>query len=118
MIVYEQAAAPGARNSIVTPLMRGGYQRWEPGRAARRHSHDGAEEVFVFLEGECEITVGDETRVVRAGQAVFVPAEVPHTLRNVGSGDLVMFLVVAPNREPTHTFYDEQGTAIVSQGKK
>ena len=32
-----------------------------------------------------------------------------NTLKNIGDDDLVVFLVVAPNHEPTHTFYDAAG---------
>lgn len=106
MMVYSITAAEG--NVVQTPQMRGGAHRWPPGWVARRHSHDGADEVFAFLQGACEITVGDETRTVTAGEFVFVPADVTHTLRNVGDNDLIVFLVVGPNRQPTHTFYDEQ----------
>jgi mannose-6-phosphate isomerase-like protein (cupin superfamily) len=107
MIVHQIEAAGG--NVVATPLMRGGAHRWPPGWVAQWHSHDGADEVFAFLQGTCEITVEDETRVVRAGEFVYVPAEARHTLRNIGADDLIVFLVVAPNHQPTHTFYDADG---------
>ena len=90
--------------------MRGGAHRWPPGWTAELHSHDGAEEVFAFLRGTCEITIEGETRTVGAGEFVYVPAEARHTLRNVGDDDLVVFLVVAPNQEATHTFYHADGS--------
>lgn len=96
----------GEGNVVKTERMRGGAHRWPPGWVAQLHSHDGADEVFAFLQGTCEIDVDGESRIVRAGEFVFVPAEARHTLRNVGDDDLVVFLVVAPHREPTHTFYD------------
>ena len=107
MIVHSIEAAEG--NVIATPRMRGGTHRWPPGWVAQAHSHDGADEVFAFLSGTCEITVEGEARVVTAGEFVFVPAEARHTLKNIGDDDLVVFLVVAPNHEPTHTFYDAAG---------
>lgn len=110
MIVYQIAAAEG--NVIMTGQMRGGAHRWPPGWSAQWHSHDGADEVFAFLQGTCEISVENETRVVRAGEFVFVPAEARHTLRNIGDDDLLVFLVVAPHRQPTHTFYNERGERI------
>lgn len=110
MIVHQIDAAGG--NVIMTPQMRGGAHRWPPGWVAQLHSHDGADEVFAFLQGTCEISVEDETRVVRAGEFVFVPAEAKHTLKNIGEDDLIVFLVVAPHRQPTHTFYDAAGQRV------
>jgi mannose-6-phosphate isomerase-like protein (cupin superfamily) len=107
MRVHQIAAAEG--NIIKTDRMRGGVHRWPPGWQAEWHSHDGADEVFAFLAGTCEITVESETLVVGAGEFVFVPAEERHTLKNIGEDDLLVFLIVAPNHQPTHTFYDAQG---------
>jgi quercetin dioxygenase-like cupin family protein len=107
MIVHQIEAAGG--NVVATAQMRGGAHRWPPGWVAQLHSHDGADEVFAFLQGTCEITVEDETRIVTAGDFVFVPAEAKHTLKNIGADDLLVFLVVAPNHAPSHTFYDAAG---------
>jgi mannose-6-phosphate isomerase-like protein (cupin superfamily) len=107
VIVHRIDAAEG--NTIKTDHMRGGAHRWPPGWKAELHSHDGADEVFAFLQGSCAITVEGEQRVVGAGEFVFVPAEAKHTLENIGDDDLIVFLVVAPNHHPTHTFYDAQG---------
>jgi quercetin dioxygenase-like cupin family protein len=112
MDVYRIDAAEG--NVITTGRMRGGAHRWPPGWVAQVHSHDDADEVFAFLQGTCEITVAGETRILRAGEFVFVPAEAQHTLRNIGDDDLIVFLVVAPNHEPTHTFYDEARRRMTS----
>jgi mannose-6-phosphate isomerase-like protein (cupin superfamily) len=46
------------------------------------------EEVFVVLEGEATFTLGDETRVARAGEIVVAPANVPHAFKNTGSDRL------------------------------
>jgi quercetin dioxygenase-like cupin family protein len=46
------------------------------------HSHPTQEERFQILEGGLEFTVGDETRVVRAGSDITVPAGVLHKARN------------------------------------
>jgi mannose-6-phosphate isomerase-like protein (cupin superfamily) len=42
----------------------------------------------VVLEGEATFTVGDEERVVRAGEVAVAPAGVPHRFVNSGSGRL------------------------------
>lgn len=54
-----------------------------PGMHLSRHQ-DSAEEVLVVLEGEVEVSIGDETARLRAGGIAVVPAMVPHGAVNVG----------------------------------
>jgi quercetin dioxygenase-like cupin family protein len=58
-----------------------------PGEGPRLHRHPYAE-VFVVIEGEATFTLGDETRVVRAGEVAVAPAGVPHGFLNSGEGRL------------------------------
>lgn len=61
-----------------------------------RHFHYG-EEIIYVLEGELEYQIdGEETRTVKAGEALTVPAQAVHAVRNVGSGtgtELATFVV-------------------------
>lgn len=43
------------------------------------HSHPN-EEVWHIIEGEVEVTLGEETRCVCAGSAVVIPGGTPHAL--------------------------------------
>ena len=45
---------------------------------------DSAEEILLILEGEAEVSLGDERGRLSAGEMALVPAMVPHGLRNVG----------------------------------
>jgi quercetin dioxygenase-like cupin family protein len=54
--------------------------RYEPGTRLERHSHPEAEQLMVILEGEVTMTVGDETRTLRAGDVVVVNRDVEHEL--------------------------------------
>jgi quercetin dioxygenase-like cupin family protein len=56
-----------------------------PGGGPVLHTHP-YEEIFVTLEGEATVTVGDATIEVSAGQVVVAPAGVPHKFVNSGSG--------------------------------
>jgi quercetin dioxygenase-like cupin family protein len=58
-----------------------------PGGGPVLHTHP-FEEIFVTLEGEATVTVGDATIEVSAGQVVVAPAGVPHKFVNSGSGPL------------------------------
>ena len=59
------------------------YFEIEPGYRLGTHT-DSAEEILLILEGEAEVTMGDERGRVSAGEMALVPAMVPHGMRNVG----------------------------------
>ncbi len=52
-----------------------------------KHFHPG-EEIIYVLEGELEYQIeGQPSRTVKAGEALMVPAEAVHAVRNAGSGN-------------------------------
>lgn len=57
--------------------------------------HEG-EEGGVVVEGEVEVTVGDQVRVLRPGEAYYFESRVPHRFRNVGHVDAVIFSANTP----------------------
>lgn len=67
----------GTKNTAVV------YFEIEPGYRLGTHT-DSAEEILLVLEGEVEVSLGDEERRLSAGEMALVPAMVPHGLRNVG----------------------------------
>jgi len=89
-------------------LVRGGMFFLEPGQEASYHSHDGAPEVFVFLQGQCDSTTEDEMVHVGPGDVIYVAPEMKHRLLNTGTDRLVVWLTVTPNVTPSHTFYEQQ----------
>jgi quercetin dioxygenase-like cupin family protein len=52
-----------------------------PGDRIPLHTHP-INEVIVILEGDPEVTLGDESRSVGPGGVVFIPAGTPHSTRN------------------------------------
>lgn len=70
---------------------------FEPGQEQKPHTHDGADKVYVVLEGEGEFQIGDERRVVGAGHAVLAPSGVVHGVVNRGDRRLVTLAFMAPN---------------------
>ena len=52
-----------------------------PGDRIPLHTHP-INEMIVILEGDPEVTLGDETRPVGPGGVVFIPAGTPHSTRN------------------------------------
>ena len=52
-----------------------------------KHFHYG-EEIIYVLQGELEYQIeGEQRRTVKAGEALMVPAEAVHAVRNVGGGE-------------------------------
>lgn len=58
-----------------------------PGQGPPLHTHPYVEIAFT-LEGTAAITVGDETREVKSGGIVVIPANTPHRFVNSGTGVL------------------------------
>ena len=68
-----------------------------PEAPAARHKHPG-EEIIYVLEGSLEYHIdGESPRVVSAGEALMIPAETVHVVKNVGTGnaaELATYIVV------------------------
>jgi quercetin dioxygenase-like cupin family protein len=58
-----------------------------PGAGPRLHQHPYPE-VFVVESGEASFQLGEDTTVVRGGQVVVGPPNVPHGFTNTGTGQL------------------------------
>lgn len=73
---------------------------FEPGASAARHSHPGAELVYV-LSGTFEYALeGRPVAILRAGDALFIPAGTVHAVRNIGGdrGSELATYIVDRNR--------------------
>lgn len=57
------------------------------GKSFARHYHETLQEIFIILEGSVEITVGDSTEALQAGDAVIVEAGEVHSMINTGESD-------------------------------
>jgi transcriptional regulator with XRE-family HTH domain len=60
-------------------------------------SHDG-EEGGVIVQGQVELTVGEQVRVLGPGEAYYFESRQPHRFRNVGSDEAIL---VSANTPPT-----------------
>lgn len=66
------------------------------GKSVGRHHHLETEEVYYILQGEGRMTVGDDSREVSAGDAIFIPRGKAHTLENTGQLPMTILLVCGP----------------------
>ncbi|HSE35847.1 MAG TPA: cupin domain-containing protein [Blastocatellia bacterium] len=78
-------------------------EKLPPGCVVTPHHHREIEEIYYLVSGRGVMTVGDEMREVSAGDAVYVPRGLRHTLRNTGSEPILLILVCGPA-----FFYEDQ----------
>ncbi len=71
------------------------------------HVHSQQDEIFYILEGEYLFQVGEDKMMVRAGDTVFGPRNVPHTwIQHSDKGKMVYFVQPAGTMEE---FFAELG---------
>jgi len=59
------------------------------------HAHSDQEQFFYLLEGEMQVTVGEETYDLVAGDSVFLPKDVFHKHEQVGDTPLKFLFISA-----------------------
>jgi quercetin dioxygenase-like cupin family protein len=67
-----------------------------PGDQAPAHIHHGSDEAFIVLDGELEVLVGAQRRVLAAGQWAVVPAGTVHTFATHGETPSRIIVVMTP----------------------
>jgi quercetin dioxygenase-like cupin family protein len=67
------------------------------GMGVPRHTHTREDEAYYVLSGELEVVVEDETFVLRAGDTLIAPRDIPHQLRNSGDAENHYLLVFSPS---------------------
>ena len=80
---------------------RAKFWRYPPGTRGRRHAEHVQEEVFVVLEGNATIDLGDPPERVQLprGSVCVVQSGTPLQMRNDGEEDVLLFIVGAPPEE-------------------
>jgi quercetin dioxygenase-like cupin family protein len=76
------------------------------------HRHD-FEEMFTILEGEIEVTFRGEKQVAKAGETVNIPANAPHSFKNVSGRPARMLCICSPAGQDE--FFSKLGTPVASR---
>lgn len=63
------------------------------------HLHPGMEEIIYILQGKAEQWVGEEVRVLQAGEIAHIPADTVHATFNGGRGVLKLLCVNTTRKE-------------------
>ena len=67
----------------------------EPNQVVPLHQHPH-EQLGIMLEGELELTLGDETRLLGPGDAYTIPPQLPHSARTLDKGCVVLDVFTPP----------------------
>jgi len=96
-----QAYLPLLEGPPTTCGMRSGRVALKAGEEVGEHSTGDHEEVLVIIEGGGEVCLeGHKPLAIREGQAVYIPPQSRHNVRNIESPLLRYLYVVAPVRGP------------------
>jgi mannose-6-phosphate isomerase-like protein (cupin superfamily) len=64
-----------------------------------RHKHNVQEQIYHVLDGEGLMEIGNEHRMVRKHDVIFLPPGVEHAIHNTGIGDLTFLVITSPARD-------------------
>jgi quercetin dioxygenase-like cupin family protein len=67
-----------------------------PGIGVPRHTHTREDETYCVLSGELKVEVGDQSFLLRPGDTLFAPRNIPHQLKNTGKTENRYLLVFSP----------------------
>ena len=69
----------------------------EPGQGQKVHSHQGADKIYVVLEGLGTFRIGSEERELGPDMVILAPSGVEHGVWNTGGARLTLLVFMAPN---------------------
>ena len=87
--LIDRTTAPITQCSLAEELL-------PPGKSVTPHHHEVLEEIYYILSGTGVMTIGDETRAVATGDAIYIPTGQRHTLTNTGAVPMRIVLVCGP----------------------
>ena len=97
----------GALNGASASML--GFSTWQPGASTKQLVHE-VDELCYIVAGEGKLSVGDESVSYHAGEAVLIPAGVPHGVVNDSSAPMSMVYVFSsPEYPPTREADAAQG---------
>ncbi|HKO38710.1 MAG TPA: cupin domain-containing protein [Solirubrobacterales bacterium] len=94
--------------------------RLEPGKASTKHRHFTQEELYVLLEGEGRVRIGDEVLTLAAMDALLIEPDTVRQLFNDTDADQLWLVVGAPRENITSTLEmsEEQLEHMYPEGPK
>ncbi|HEY8370404.1 MAG TPA: cupin domain-containing protein [Thermodesulfobacteriota bacterium] len=85
------------------------------GEEIGEETHEGIDQVLVFVEGEGEAVLAGTRRPVRAGDVVVVPAGTRHNFITRGAAPLKLFTIYTPPEHPSGTVHRTRAEAEAAE---
>ncbi len=103
---HENPLSPGVLKKVLlekADLQRGRVQmvNWASlavGKRFARHYHEDMQEIFILVQGEAKITVGQETATLSRGDTVLIDPREVHQMQNSGP-ETVEYLAIGITTE-------------------
>src|SRR5262245_64000679 len=62
----------------------------------KRHTHPQSHHFLYLIQGQIELTVGEETRPIQAGDFVIIPQGSVHAMQRVGTAEALFLDIASP----------------------
>src|SRR5690606_40748225 len=72
------------------------HERYAPGGVSGEAFSHSAQEAGVVIKGSIALTVGDETRILHAGDGYYFDSRIPHVFRNADDDESQVISAVTP----------------------
>ena len=69
-----------------------------PGNGVQTHVHELEDELVYVLQGEIEVTLGDQTMVAVPGVTALLPRGIPHGFTNIGDKPSIVIDTILPGQ--------------------
>ncbi len=86
---------------VAGEFMKAGVVTKPEGSGPPLHSHPNEEQFTYILSGELHYILGDEERIVKAGDMIHIPRNTKHRSRSI-NGEATFFTVKSPAGETGH----------------
>jgi mannose-6-phosphate isomerase-like protein (cupin superfamily) len=105
---FRREVVTGPHGQVVVMTLQAGEEIGE-------ETHDDADQILLFVEGEGEAVLDGERSPVRAEQLVLVPAGRRHNFVNTGSAPLRLISVYTPPEHPPGTVHRTKAEADAAE---
>lgn len=99
---HEDPKSPGALKIILgdstlvdsnSHLQMINWAKIPEGKHFKPHYHEDMDEIFIIVEGKCEVTIKGEKKIIEKGDGVVVPTKSIHTMKNISKVDVIYLAI-------------------------
>jgi mannose-6-phosphate isomerase-like protein (cupin superfamily) len=105
---FREVLSTGPHSQIVA-------MRITPGGDIGEETHDGVDQILVFISGTGEAVLNGDRSRVAAGRLVHVPAGTRHNFVNTGPDDLRLYTIYAPAEHAPGTVHHTRADADAAE---